>query len=72
MINFLINFVQFLTNQHNFQITEGMQPNYLGGLSLPSTPGLLSLISSGIKNKRTELDDRILILCHEKVGGQKY
>jgi len=24
------------------------------------------------KNKRTEFNDRRLILCHEKVGGQKF
>jgi len=32
-----------------------------------STSGLLSLISGGRKNKRTDLDDRRLILCHAKV-----
>jgi len=37
-----------------------MQPNYLGGLSLLSIPGFLSLNLSGRKNKRTELDDRRL------------
>jgi len=34
-------------------------------------PGLLSLTSGGRKNKRTELGDRRLALCHEKVGGTK-
>jgi len=45
-----------------------MQINYLEGLSLPSTSGLLSLTSGGRKNKRTELDDRRLTLCHENIG----
>jgi len=35
-----------------------------------STPGLLSLTSGGKKNKRTELDDRRLTLCHAKLGGR--
>jgi len=35
----------------------------------PSTPGLLSLTSSGIKNKRTELGVKSLALCNTKVGG---
>jgi len=33
---FLIDFVQFFNNQQNFQIIEGMQPNYLG--FYPSDP----------------------------------
>jgi len=40
-------------------------------VSLPSTSGLLSLTSGSRKNKRTELDDRRLTLCHAKVGGTK-
>jgi len=47
-----------------------MRPNYFGGLSPSSTPGLLSLTSGGRKNK-TELDDRRLTLCHAKVGEDK-
>jgi len=43
----------------------------LGSRVPSSTPSLLSLTSSSRKkNKRTELDDRRLILCHAKVGGQ--
>jgi len=37
----------------------------------PSTPGLLSLILDGRKNKRTEPDDRRWILCHVKIEGDK-
>jgi len=35
-----------------------------GDLFPSSTPGFLSLTSAGRKNKRTELDDRRLTLCH--------
>jgi len=44
-----------------------------GGLSFaPSTQGLLSLTSGGRKNKRTELGDRRLPLCHEKVEDKRH
>jgi len=72
MTNFLINFAQFINNYQNLQITEMMQPNYLGGLYLPSIPGLLSPTSSGRKNKITELNDKRFTLCHESVEGQKH
>jgi len=71
MTNFLINFVQFFNNQQNLQIIEVMQPNYLEVLFLPSTLSFLLLISSGRKNKKTELDDKRLIFCHENVGGTR-
>jgi len=41
----------------------------LGGRVPPSTPGLLSLTSGSIKNKRTEFDNRRLTLCLTNVGG---
>jgi len=69
MTNFLINFVQFF-NQQNLQIIEEMQPNYLGALSSHSPRVFLSLTSSGRENKRTEIDNKRLILCHENAGGQ--
>jgi len=43
----------------------------VGGETSPLSVILLSLTSGGRKNKRTELDDRRLTLCYEKVGGQE-
>jgi len=37
-------------------------------LFLPTTAGLLSLTSGGIKNKRTELDDRDWLRAKQKLG----
>jgi len=48
-----------------------MQPNYMEVYSPLSTADLLSLTSGGRKNKRTELDDKRLTLCHAKFGGIK-
>jgi len=72
-----INFV--LCNSWGDRSITAKSPNnwrnaskLFGELNPSSTPGLLSLTSGCRKNKRAELDDRRLTLCHEKVGGQKH
>jgi len=67
---FLINFVQFFNNQQNLQIIEVMQPNYLEGLSLSSTPACYYWLQVVEKNKRAELmiEDRLCVM--QKFGDK--
>jgi len=43
----------------------------MGNAPLPVHPRFVITDLCGRKNKRTELDDRRLALCHTKVGGEQ-